>query len=245
MQTRSILHGLTLALGLLVLPTSVLAADGFARSSGTLRAGAGGDYPAITRVARGTDLDVFGCTRRHVWCDVAVDGERGWFPGNRIGFMQDGRRSTLSEAAGGLGLAIVVFGMADYWGSHYSDRSWYGERRWWRRHNVAPPRRHPPFGDRTGPGAGPRSDHGASPVVHAPPPASRIDTPAKPRAVAHPTRPAPHRAVTRPAPHRAAARPSPRRENTGGNIGKKSRTHAPSHRSDGRQKLIPRGSSSR
>ncbi|MCE1236087.1 MAG: SH3 domain-containing protein [Hyphomicrobiales bacterium] len=139
MNTRSILRGLTMGLALLTLPSAALAADGFARSSGTLRAGAGSDYPAVMRVSAGTELDVIGCLRRYTWCDVAVDGERGWFPGRRIGFLRDGRRVYLSDGGAALGLAILSFGMADYWGSHYAERPWYNERRWWRRHGPMPP----------------------------------------------------------------------------------------------------------
>lgn len=139
-DTRSILHRLTLGLALLALPTAALAADGFARSSGTLRAGAGSDYPAIMRISSGTSLDVIGCVSRYSWCDVAVDGERGWFPGSRIGFLRDGRRVYLSDGGSALGLTILTFGMADYWGSHYSERPWYNERRWWRGHGPMPPR---------------------------------------------------------------------------------------------------------
>ena len=139
MNTPSILRGLTLGLALLALPTAALAADGFARSSGTLRAGAGSDYPAVMRISAGTGFDVIGCLGRYTWCDVAVDGERGWFPGRRIGFLRDGRRVYLSDGGATLGLTILSFGMADYWGSHYSGRPWYNERRWWRGHGPMPP----------------------------------------------------------------------------------------------------------
>lgn len=135
----SLLRGLAMGIALLALPTAALAADGFARSSGTLRAGAGSDYPAVMRVHAGTGLDVVGCIRRYTWCDVAVDGERGWFPGRRIGFLRDGRRVYLSDGGATFGLTILSFGMADYWGSHYSQRPWYNERRWWRGHGPMPP----------------------------------------------------------------------------------------------------------
>lgn len=139
MNTRTTLRGLTIGLALLALPTAALAADGFARSSGTLRAGAGSNYPAVMRISAGTGLDVIGCISRYTWCDVAVDGERGWFPGRRIGFLRDGRRVYLSDGGAALGLTILSFGMADYWGNHYSGRPWYNERRWWRGHGPMPP----------------------------------------------------------------------------------------------------------
>ncbi len=140
MNTPAILRELTFGLALLAVPAAAQAADGFARSSGTLRAGAGSNYPAVMRVSAGAGLDVVGCISRYTWCDVAVEGERGWFPGRRIGFLRDGRRVHLSDGGGAmLGLSILTFGMDDYWGSHYADRPWYDERRWWRGHGPMPP----------------------------------------------------------------------------------------------------------
>eukprot|EP01037_Dinobryon_pediforme_P038869 gene38869-47147_t len=52
------------------------AADGFARSSGVLRAGPGTDYPVVDDVSRGDDLEIFGCTSGYSWCDVEVDDSR-------------------------------------------------------------------------------------------------------------------------------------------------------------------------
>lgn len=218
MQTRSIVYGLTLALGVLALPANASAAEGYARSSGTMRAGAGSDYPTIMHVARGTGLEIYGCTRRYAWCDVSADGERGWFPGSRIDFDRDGRRIRLSEGAGALGLTILTFGMADYWGSHYSDRSWYGQSRWWRGHGLQAPQRggDGPRGDGNDQGTRPSPDrsrtpsadaprprtHETAPVVREKPPAARDRTPdfAAPRAVHTPDRAAPRRQVERPSP---------------------------------------------
>ncbi len=168
MNTRSLLRGLTTGLALLALPTAVFAADGFARSSGTLRAGAGSNYPAVMRISAGTSLDVVGCLSRYTWCDVAVDGERGWFPGKRIGVLRDGRRVYLSDGGARLGLTILSFGMADYWGSHYSGRPWYNERRWWGGRGPIPPPHRP--GDIGGPPQHAIPPGGAgNPMIHTPP----------------------------------------------------------------------------
>jgi uncharacterized protein YraI len=116
------------------------AAEGWARLPGTLRAGPELDYPAITRVARGGAVDVFGCLSSYDWCDVAVDGERGWFPGSRIDLMRDGQRVRISRSvAEVIGLSILSFGMTDYWASHYGGRPFYRDDRYWRRHGMLPP----------------------------------------------------------------------------------------------------------
>lgn len=232
MRTRSLLHGLALLLGVVAMPASAFAADGFARSSGSLRAGAGSDYPTVARVSRGDELEVFGCLRRYTWCDVAVDDERGWFPGNRIGFLRDGRRVTLSDDAGLLGLTIVTFGMADYWGDHYSDRSWYQERRWWRRHDLAPPSGPPrgaaglpPNADRPVRDARPPPDRRPVPTGDARPSVGRVDHPsvrAEPPAVRV-------RAPRADAPH-AVSPPNPRRPDVGHGADVKNQGRAPTDR---------------
>ncbi|MDR3375952.1 MAG: SH3 domain-containing protein, partial [Ancalomicrobiaceae bacterium] len=137
---RTTLSALPLLLASFAGPTPAAAVEGWARLSGTLRAGPESDYPAITRVARGDALDVFGCLSGYDWCDVAVGGERGWFPGSRIELASDGRRVRMSRSvAGGIGLSILSFGMTDYWASHYEGRSFYRDDRYWRRHGMHPP----------------------------------------------------------------------------------------------------------
>ena len=143
MNFRSIIAGLTLGIAALAMPASAHAAEGFARSSGSLRAGPGGQYPAIVYVRRGTPLEVYGCISRYSWCDVSADGERGWFPGSRISFMRDGRAYPLGAMATILGLSILTFELNDYWGNYYMNRPWYDEPRWRRHRHLPPP---PPGG---------------------------------------------------------------------------------------------------
>lgn len=101
------------------------AAEGWARSSGALRAGPGNSYPAIDRIAAGEDLTVHGCLRRWTWCDVSVDGDRGWFPGRKIAIESQGRRVELPTVATIVGLGILGFERDVYWRDHYRERSFY------------------------------------------------------------------------------------------------------------------------
>ena len=130
MTIRRTRPALALALAVLFAPSVALAAEGFARSSASLRAGPGNDYPRVARVSAGESLEIYGCLRRASWCDVAADGDRGWFPGNRIDFLRSGRRARLSSDAGMFGLSVLTFGIGDYWGAHYGGRSWIDDRRW-------------------------------------------------------------------------------------------------------------------
>ncbi|MDR3494992.1 MAG: SH3 domain-containing protein [Ancalomicrobiaceae bacterium] len=140
MTYRTMISAITLAFAILAVPGEAAAADGWARASGTLRAGPDSDYPAITYVDRGASLDIFGCLSRYDWCDVAVDGERGWFPGSRIELLSDGRRVHITRStAAVIGLSILSFGMADYWANHYEQRPFYHNNRYWRRHGIRPP----------------------------------------------------------------------------------------------------------
>lgn len=195
------------ALGILALaavPTPAAAADGWARSSGTLRAGPGSRYPAVTHVRGGEALDVVGCLRSRSWCDVLVDGERGWYPGSRIVIDRDGRRVVLpSIAAAIIGLSIVGFDRDVYWRDHYRERRFPG----W--HPPRPPR--PPHlghrPDRPGPGVRP-------PPPDRPGPVARPPRHERPGPVVRPHRPPPpamRHPPRREVMPRGGPRPSPKR----------------------------------
>ena len=130
MFKRLTLTGVGVALALFALPQTASADEGYARSSGSLRAGPASNYPRVANVVRGESLEVYGCLRRYTWCDVSNGEDRGWFQGSRLGFTRDGRNLTLSNGSALLGLSILSFGLGDYWGSHYENRSWYNDRRW-------------------------------------------------------------------------------------------------------------------
>lgn len=122
--------GVGVALALFALPQTASAEEGFARVSGSLRAGPASNYPRVANVVRGETLEVYGCLRRYTWCDVSNGEDRGWYQGSRLGFARNGRNLTLSNGSALLGLSILSFGLGDYWGSHYENRSWYNDRRW-------------------------------------------------------------------------------------------------------------------
>ncbi len=135
---RSLLPTLTLAAAVLAFPAIATAAEGVARSSTSLRAGPGTDYPRVAGVTRGESLEIHGCLARASWCDVSADGERGWMSGGRIDFLSSGRRTHLSGNLSRFGLSILTFGQDDYWGAHYQGRPWVGDRRWQQRGNDRP-----------------------------------------------------------------------------------------------------------
>lgn len=199
MTVRTILAGLALAAATwIAAPAVASAADGYARADGVMRAGPDTDYPRIKGVYKGTPLAVYGCTRSYRWCDVVAEGDRGWFPGSRIGFYRDGRPARLTDVAPYIGLAIVGFAIGDYWGNYYSNRPWYHERRWWNRHGHRPPPPPPGWGPRpgVGPGPGPMPGPGMGPRPPRPgvgpgpgPRPPHVQRPQRPPQVQRPPRP--------------------------------------------------------
>lgn len=207
---------------------SVVAADGYARRSGTLRAGPGSDYPAIDQISAGDSIDIHGCLRHRNWCDISVADERGWFPGSRIAVLRDGRRVIITEEPDvDFGLPIVSFGMGAYWGAYYADRPFYREHRYWRRYGVRPPPnvfsgpdRQPnpkqPNTSTTSPAprwlsrTPPSVQHTPAPQVHAPRSYQNVAPHPMPQHLQglhpHPSA-APHVNAPRPAPHANAPRP--------------------------------------
>lgn len=110
-----------------VLPGTALAQDAYARSSTWLRAGPSAAYPRVAAVARDEALDIHGCLRGRSWCDVSADGDRGWIRGASIDYVYGGRRVIITNPRAA-GIAILSFGVTDYWDRHYRDRSWYRDR---------------------------------------------------------------------------------------------------------------------
>jgi len=128
---------------LAILTTMITTATAFATEAYTtastwLRAGPDTSFLSIERVPRDTLVDVYGCTNGYGWCDVDVDGERGWLPSSRLQFVYNGRRGPASILAPLLGLMILQFSFRDYWDNHYQARPWYNEQNRQRRQNWQP-----------------------------------------------------------------------------------------------------------
>ena len=86
-----------------------------------MRAGPGTSYPVIARILPGSEVNVVGCLSNFSWCDVVVQGYRGWVSTSRLEFSYATRRQ----------VPVIGFSFG-YWDRHYSDWPWYRE---WRRHH--------------------------------------------------------------------------------------------------------------
>ncbi len=115
----------------LLAPLSALASDGYVNGYVNLRAGPGTRYPRLMTLQPGTAVAIHGCINGWRWCDVGTQGERGWIDGSYVQYPYGNRRVALSSYGSQIGIPIVSFILGAYWGDHYSNRSWYGERQRW------------------------------------------------------------------------------------------------------------------
>ena len=102
---------------------SALAVPAYTATGVNLRAGPGAGYPAVSYIPPGVPAEVFGCLGGWSWCDVGVDGQRGWVPGGRLDVDDGPRRGLLPEYAPVIGLPLITFDFGSYWGRYYRDRA--------------------------------------------------------------------------------------------------------------------------
>lgn len=125
-------------------PVAASAADGYLTANVNLRAGPDISYPRIDTLPAGGSVNIYGCTDGWAWCDVSYRGDRGWIAGNYIDYYQNDRPMPVPSYGAQIGIPIISFIIGNYWGQHYSHRSFYRQRTYWYRrpvpHRAPPPR---------------------------------------------------------------------------------------------------------
>jgi uncharacterized protein YraI len=158
------------ALGLFGLTAAALAAvPGYTLPEANLRAGPGRDYPLISLVPPGRPTEIFGCVGGYGWCDVEVDGVRGFISGRKLQVMYRDRRVGLSYYGPRLELPIIQFDVGTYWGQYYQGRPFYAERFRWQHGPVIEhgyPGPHPDYDHGYGQPPHPEPDHGVNDYNH-------------------------------------------------------------------------------
>jgi uncharacterized protein YraI len=194
------------AFGLLFsLSAPVFAGSAYVGINLVLRAGPDIGYPRVMMVPAGSYLEVYGCVSDYTWCDVGIDGSRGWVAATYLQYYYGDNWVYMPAYAPRIGVPIVTFVLGTYWGNHYRHTSWYRERdRWQRmqpRHRPAP-HRTPSFHPRVPPPARP--------------PARIMRQPGTTRPAARPARPAQQTRQIRNTKQSRNTKQPGRRDNRGG-----------------------------
>jgi len=152
-----------------VLGLSVVASaqsQAYTTSRVNVHAGPAADYPIVTQLPAGVPLTVMGCLGNFHWCDVAAPNLRGWVFAARLSVPYQGGNVPLVNYGTVIGLPIVGFAIADYWGNYYRGRPWYSQQSRWA-HHPPPTVRRPPW--HAGPGGPPPGNAGGRPPGGPPP----------------------------------------------------------------------------
>ncbi len=170
------LYAILLALVATLTFTSVVAAqEAFTTRQVNLRAGPDRGYPLVGWVQAGATVYVNGCVDDYRWCDVTVDGNRGWVYAKFLEYTYQGRPTVIYGNGQTLALPIISFILGSYWNDHYRDRPWYNTQNNW--NNWRPGNRPPPVWR-------PQPQRPRPPVVQPP-------RPPRPPVVIQPPRPRP------------------------------------------------------
>jgi uncharacterized protein YraI len=128
MRPNKFLAGMAFAAALLFSGAASAQTLAYAVPGGTnMRAGPSGNYPVVATILGGSAVNVYGCVRDYRWCDVIVQGIRGWASANRLEFVYGGRRVLVPSYYSYFGAPVVGFDFT-YWDRHYSGRPFYRER---------------------------------------------------------------------------------------------------------------------
>ncbi|GAB2585480.1 SH3 domain-containing protein [Dyella jejuensis] len=146
---------------MMIVPAAAFAADGYLVADVNMRAGPDTEYPALLVLPSGTPVSVQGCTAGWEWCDVITGPNRGWVAGTYIEYEYNNQPVYVADYGAQIGIPIVSFAIASYWGRYYTNRPFYRDRaRWYGRPiPIRPPARpphpiRPPGGHRPQPPGG-------------------------------------------------------------------------------------------
>jgi uncharacterized protein YraI len=122
------------AAALLATPAAAVAAPGMITASVDLRAGPSEEFPVVNRLPSGVPVEIYGCIRRALWCDVSWGRERGWVAAQYLDYFYDGRYVALPSYVDALDVPVASFVLTSYWSTYYFGRPWYRRHAWWNRH---------------------------------------------------------------------------------------------------------------
>lgn len=91
-------------------------------------AGPNDDYPRVATVPAKRTVQVYGCLPGREWCDVWVNGVRGWVESDDLVYWRNNRASDVQRYDGWYRYPTVTFSLGSYWDTNYRRQAWYGER---------------------------------------------------------------------------------------------------------------------
>jgi len=119
---------------LLATPAAALAAPGVITTSVNLRAGPSVEFPVVNRLPKGVPVEIHGCIKRELWCDVSWQRERGWVAAQYLDYFYDGRYVALPSYVEVVDVPATSFVLTSYWSSFYFGRPFFRRHAWWNRH---------------------------------------------------------------------------------------------------------------
>lgn len=141
-------------------PAAFAQTNGVVTAYVDLYAGPDISYPTIAQLPAGAPVAIQGCTAGWGWCDVITMGMRGWVAGTYVQYTYQNQPVYVADYGARIGIPIVTFSIAAYWGAYYVNRPFYRNRDYWYGRPYAP--RPPPRPPGWRPGARPPG-HGYRP----------------------------------------------------------------------------------
>ena len=123
---------------LCALPLMAQAYDAYTVADASLQAGPDMEYPSITEIPAGTELEIQGCIDGFTWCDVVAGDNRGWVAGDFLEEDFDNQRVVVTDYGPRIGIPVVGFSLGVYWGAHYHNRPFFSERTRWEERRIQP-----------------------------------------------------------------------------------------------------------
>ena len=105
--------------------------NGYPVTNVNLRAGPSTDFPVIVTVPGRAPIAILGCLADYGWCDVFVQGSRGWMRSIYLAGWYQGYYYPLRDYAPQLRYPVVAFDIRAYWDAYYRGRPFYADRARW------------------------------------------------------------------------------------------------------------------
>lgn len=82
-------------------------------------AGPNDDYPRVATVPAKRTVQVYGCLPGRQWCDVWVNGVRGWVESDDLVYWRNNRGSDVQRYDSWYRYPTVTFSLGSYWDTNY------------------------------------------------------------------------------------------------------------------------------